>query len=436
LRDTGRNARSFTPTALQYSVHGLSANGGTLLFQKSSGAFNLVVWDEPDIWNEATNRPIPASSKRVTVQLGSMFDRVKVYDPLIKTAPIAQMSNVGVVPVLVKDHPLVIELTASEGARLTGTAGSDRLFGTPDDDPMLGLGGDDVLAGRVGNDSLNGGDGNDVLNGGAGADQLIGGAGMDAAAYPDVRVGLTANLSRRSNNTGEASGDTYTGIESLVGGPRSDRLIGNGAANRLAGSGGNDILRGDAGDDDLDGGDGNDLLLGGQGADQLNGGPGLDTASHADATLGAYVDLAQQGANSGGAAGDRYEDVEKLVGSGFADTILGDAAANTLAGGDGKDVLSGYAGDDVVIGGLGDDTLGGGGGDDTLVGGAGRDVVEYAGFASAYSWFRNADGSWTVRDRRSGSPGGTDRLVDVEMLRFPDRSVTISGGAAARLSSR
>jgi Ca2+-binding RTX toxin-like protein len=433
LRDTGRNARSFTPTALQYSVHGLSANGGTLLFQKSSGAFNLVVWDEPDIWNEATNRSVPASSKRVTVQLGSMFDQAKVYDPLIGTEPIAQMSNVGAVPVLVTDHPLVIELIAGEGvARLIGTNGSDRLFGTPDDDPMFGLGGDDVLAGMAGNDSLSGGDGDDILNGHAGADQLIGGAGMDTAAYSDATAGLIADLSDPSNSTADASGDTYASIESLIGTGGSDGLMGDEAANRLAGGAGNDILHGRGGDDYLEGGNDDDLLLGGQGADQLNGGPGFDTASHADATLGAYVNLAQQGANAGAAAGDRYTEVEQLVGSDYADTILGDAAANTLDGGDGNDLLSGYAGGDVLMGGFGDDTLSGGGGNDTLVGGAGSDSVEYVFSANAYSWFRNADGSWTV----TSGAGGTDTLFDVEVLRFRDKSVTIGSATAARLSSR
>jgi Ca2+-binding RTX toxin-like protein len=122
-----------------------------------------------------------------------------------------------------------------------------------------------------------GGAGDDVLIGDAGADTLIGDGGNDTASYQTSSASVTASLADPAGNTGDAAGDTYSGIENLTGGSGSDILIGDDGGNILGGGGGNDTLVGGAGDDTLRGDVGKDTLVGGAGNDTLDGGAGDDT---------------------------------------------------------------------------------------------------------------------------------------------------------------
>jgi Ca2+-binding RTX toxin-like protein len=204
----------------------------------------------------------------------------------------------------------------------------------------------DTLTGDANGNALDGGAGDDVLIGGAGADTLIGGTGINTASYASAAAGVVANLSASSLNTGDAAGDTYSGIENLTG------------------SGFNDTLTGDANGNVLDGGAGDDVLIGGAGADTLIGGAGVNTASYTSAATGVAVSLADSSVNTGDAFGDTYSSIENLTGGSFDDTLIGDVNSNALNGG------------------AGNDTLIGGAGADTLIGGAGIDTASYAGAVS------------------------------------------------------
>ncbi len=206
---------------------------------------------------------------------------------------------------------------------LAADAGANRLFG---------LGGNDAMSGRGGNDLLEGGDGDDTLMGGTGSDTLTGGAGFDIASYAES-AGQRVDMATPSLSTGEALGDSFSGIEGLLGGTGADTLQGDGFANLLKGGLGNDSLEGRAGNDTLLGDDGLDTLLGGDGNDTLDG----------------------------GLAGDRLE---------------GGTGNDSLTGGDGTDLLYGDADFDRLDGGSGNDTLFGGDGDDWLDGGVGGDRLE------------------------------------------------------------
>ena len=74
-----------------------------------------------------------------------------------------------------------------------------------------------------------------MLEGGAGKDALDGGGGSDTASYAQATAGVTADLSKPANNTGDAGGDTYKGIENLLGSAFNDKLTGNNGANTLTG---------------------------------------------------------------------------------------------------------------------------------------------------------------------------------------------------------
>ena len=189
------------------------------------------------------------------------------------------------------------------GLTLTGDANANTLIGSPEVDTLSGL------------------DGADILVGGAGADTLNGGAAQDFASYETSSSGLTADLLTTANNTGDAAGDTYISIE------------------RLRGSDFNDVLRGD---------NVNNFLEGGLGADTLDGRGGSDYASYILAGAAVTASLANQGLNTGEAAGDTYTSIEGLVGSDFDDTLLGNANNNFFRGNGGADVIDGGGGTDTA----------------------------------------------------------------------------------------
>ncbi|TGD94973.1 matrixin family metalloprotease [Methylobacterium nonmethylotrophicum] len=265
--------------------------------------------------------------------------------------------------------------TAIEG--LVGSGFGDNLQGDGGANQLFGLAGDDQLYGLAGNDTLSGGDGGDSLWGGLNGDVLDGGNGFDFARYDYATAGVTAVLYNAIFNTGEAAGDTYSGIEGLVGSTFGDNLQGDGGANQLFGLAGDDLLFGLAGNDALSGGDGGDSLWGGLDGDSLDGGNGFDFARYDYAAAGVTAVLNNAAFNTGEAAGDSYASIEGLVGSAFGDNLQGDAGANQLFGQAGDDLLFGLAGSDALFGGAGGDSLWGGLDGDSLDGGADFDFARY-----------------------------------------------------------
>ncbi len=228
----------------------------------------------------------------------------------------------------------------------------------------------DTLYGNTSSNSLSGGAGNDTLSGGGGGDKYSGGEGSeDTVSYAGAIVGVEAYLESGSQfrNSGFAAGDTYDGVENLIGTDFGDTLVGDDRTNTLEGGAGNDVL---------DGGRG---TLG----DTLDGGQGIDTVSYASAADGVTL-LLGSGGSGGDAATDAYISIENVVGSDFSDNITGTTQDNTIAGGKGNDVLKGGGGNDTLDGGEGDDTLSNtGAGLQTYNGGEGTDTVSYTGFTTA-----------------------------------------------------
>jgi Ca2+-binding RTX toxin-like protein len=160
---------------------------------------------------------------------------------------------------------------------LIGSRGFDNLRGTTGDNLIQGMANVDYIFGRSGDDTLDGGVGDDVLLGGVGADVLIGGIHKDRAQYSESLAAVVLDLLTPANNTGEAAGDSYDGIEGLAGSSYDDRISGDNADNQLFGRDGADRLFGRDGDDYLNGGAHGDRLAGGAGDDTLRGGTHADT---------------------------------------------------------------------------------------------------------------------------------------------------------------
>lgn len=160
-----------------------------------------------------------------------------------------------------------------------------RIIGT-----VYGHNGDDVFIGAE--------DQKERFEGGNGTDTLRIESIDGAVVYLDGRI-----------SGGSALGDTYRGIEKVVGSASGDDYIyGDYGDNILSGKGGNDTLKG---------GSGTDYLLGGYGKDSLSGGVGADSFVF----------------NSKGEIGDKIidfdgqEDIIRIQGS----TFHGDLALGTLA---------------------------------------------------------------------------------------------------------
>jgi Ca2+-binding RTX toxin-like protein len=242
---------------------------------------------------------------------------------------------------------------------IIGGVGNDTIFGNGARNYLLGGDGNDKIRGGGGNDYLVGGAGGDSLYGGLGGDEHIGGdgTGVDYARYDDADYGnLVVSLAGPATNTGAAAGDTYTGIEGIIGGAGADRITGNSSRNYLFGGEGNDSLRGAGGNDYLNGGNGGDQLYGGLGADQHVGGDdaGIDYARYDDGNYGnLIINLGNPGVNTGAAAGDTYVGIEGIAGGAGNDTIVGDSLRNYLYGLGGQDKLDGRGGNDVLVGGAG-----------------------------------------------------------------------------------
>ncbi len=263
--------------------------------------------------------------------------------------------------------------------------------------------------------TFEGGAGDDLLVGGAAPDLFIGGAGADtfrgnrageadtpddAASYVFSPAGVIVILPSDLALGGEATGDSFEGIEDFQLTRFADRFVGTDAANLIDAYDGDDTVDGGGGADTILAGLGDDRVEGGLDGDTLDGGgywnfrPGQDWLSYAAAAAPVTVNLIAGTATGGGGQdvilraqaigldegggravvdrdpdqGPRLSSFENVRGSRFADAITGD---------DGRNVLEGGAGDDALDGGEGRDTLIGGSGGDALTGGGGIDLVDY-----------------------------------------------------------
>jgi hypothetical protein len=248
-----------------------------------------------------------------------------------------------------------------------------------------------VITGTSRDDTIYGEKGNDTVYGGLGLDALHGGPGNDRLEAGDSARGVFA-----------------------YGDDGNDVLRGNTGDDNLIGGAGNDMLYGLAGKDFLSGGDGDDRLIAGPDPDMIDGGAGNDTVDFRASSAGINVDLRitlkPLPGLGGYSQGDLLNDVENVVGSRLADTLIGDGADNRFKGG------------------AGNDRLDGGGGGDWLKGGGGQDSFAFApGF-----------GQDRIRDFDANPAGGQDVLdlsaFDILAADFAHRVTITDVGADTLLT--
>ena len=128
---------------------------------------------------------------------------------------------------------------------------------------VIGSDFDDTITGAAVStiERFEGGAGNDTFEGRGGADINDGGADFDTVSYVLSSGAVTVNLDGSLGVGGDAEGDSYISIESVIGSNLADVLTANDTGNTLIGGSGADRLVGGDGDDTQDGGADSDTLV-------------------------------------------------------------------------------------------------------------------------------------------------------------------------------
>jgi len=300
------------------------------------------------------------------------------------------------------DKNVSVTVTNVPGETIAGTSGNDTIG-------AAATGEEDSISGGAGQDSINGLGGNDTLDGGAGSDTLLGGLGNDHYIVDSVGDVVIENPNEGIDLV--QSSVAYTlpaNVENLtLTGSTADAALGNDSDNLIVGNSANNTLEG----------------LGG--ADTLDGGKGVDTVTYAASPAGVSIDLVGNTGTGGDSNGDVLQNIENVIGSPFADTLLGSVANNSLVGGSGNDSIRANSGNDTIDGGPGADTMYGSAGNDLfLVDNSSDSVLESSGAGS--DTVRSTAASYTL-------PGNVEKLTFGGVGNFTGSGNTlkntITGGA-------
>jgi len=304
--------------------------------------------------------------------------------------------------------------TGSDGLRgsvevynivMEGTAYADTLGYAPNESVPLGsydFSGSDRLTGGAGNDRLYGGAGADTFRGDAGNDTIVGGTdrsvlskapwdqngsnGYDVAEF-------SGNYSRYTLTFKSASGALVTSFDQAATVIVSDSKS------------------------DSKGGDGTDTLS------------GVEVLRFADGEKNLAV-LKHEYFNYDWNTGQKVITSYRYDGSDFDDTITSTSAL--------YDEVHAKAGNDSISTGAGGDWIDGGEGNDTIDGGANGtrdqwgnipvDVAQYDAPMRRFNLAKNSDGTIQVTDRLGAEFGGlgSDKLINIETLRFNDGDVSVA----------
>lgn len=281
--------------------------------------------------------------------------------------------------------------------------------------------GNDVLGGTSANDIFYSSYGNDAIWGGSGGyDQLNLTGKLTDYAFIDNGDG---SVTLRDIRTTPVDGTMkIRDIDAFI---FSDMTISLATlkqlgVNNIAGTAGNDTLNGTLGNDRIFGGAGDDKIWGGKG--------GADTAVYSG-TLSNF----KLSANSGGTYTitdlrsnnqdgiDTLRGISKFQFSNGTYTLTQVLSASASQ----PSAYFGAAGNDNITGSNGNDLISGRGGNDHLYGKGGTDTVVYTGKQTDYGIVNNNNGTYTIRDFRSGGDG-TDIVRDIENVSFIDGTVTLT----------
>ncbi len=104
---------------LGYQVTGLPTTGQSLLLEKSTGAFDLTLWNDVRLWSATSPTEVNVTLPPITVNFGQIVQSVTEYDPLTGTGAVATWTNVSTVNIGLPDHPVVFEVVTYPAGQLS-----------------------------------------------------------------------------------------------------------------------------------------------------------------------------------------------------------------------------------------------------------------------------------------------------------------------------
>ncbi|WP_428332007.1 calcium-binding protein [Novosphingobium sp.] len=142
----GGGPATYTPGTVSYTISGADATTSSMVLQKSTNTFDVVLWDEQKIWNNTTHTAIAAASHSDTIHFGNVEALINVYDPILGTAPIAVYTNTSAITLTVGADPLILEITNQPAAARGTVAGTKSIAAVASGMTITGTAGATITA--------------------------------------------------------------------------------------------------------------------------------------------------------------------------------------------------------------------------------------------------------------------------------------------------
>ena len=96
---------------LGYQITGMPTTGDSMLMEKSTGVYDLALWNDVRLWSATSPGEIINPAVPITVNFGQTVKSVYEYSPIYGTGTYASWSNVSSISLGLVDHPIILEVT-------------------------------------------------------------------------------------------------------------------------------------------------------------------------------------------------------------------------------------------------------------------------------------------------------------------------------------
>jgi hypothetical protein len=110
IAELGDDTKSAHPRQLDWSLSTKNENTHHLLLEKSTGEFDLVLWQESPSYDYRRQTEIVNVALTTTLTLCQQASGIALYEPTVQNQPLHIYTNVTRVPLQIPDHPLVVKI--------------------------------------------------------------------------------------------------------------------------------------------------------------------------------------------------------------------------------------------------------------------------------------------------------------------------------------